>query len=56
MRCSSAGKRVLKQQQRVLGYDHSKYQSSLLFAGSTAGAQVPISIAYRGGAIYCRAL
>ncbi|KAL4457576.1 hypothetical protein ABPG75_012441 [Micractinium tetrahymenae] len=41
------GNRVLKQQQEVTGFDHSKYLARLLWASSTSGAQVPISLAYR---------
>ena len=45
-----AGNRVLKQQQEVQGYLHAQYLSRLLWAPSTGGAQVPVSMAYRGGA------
>lgn len=41
---------MLKQQQEVQGFDQSKYLARLLWAGSTGGAQVPISLAYRAGA------
>lgn len=44
-----AGNRVLKQQQEVQGYDQSKYLARLLWAASTGGVQVPISLAYRAG-------
>lgn len=40
---------MLKQQQEVVGYDSSQYHSRLLWASSTDGAQVPISLVYRGG-------
>ncbi|PSC72656.1 protease 2 isoform A [Micractinium conductrix] len=42
------GNRVLKQQQEVQGYLHAQYLSRLLWAPSTGGAQVPVSMAYRG--------
>lgn len=42
------GNRVLKQQQEVGGYDGTLYLSRLLWASSTDGVQVPISMAYRG--------
>ncbi|KAI3425089.1 hypothetical protein D9Q98_008467 [Chlorella vulgaris] len=44
----ASGNRVLKQQQEVLGFDGSQYLSRLLWATSADGAQVPISLAYRG--------
>lgn len=45
---------MLKQQQEVLGFDSSLYLSRLLWASSTGGVQVPISVTYRGGE--CRGL
>lgn len=45
----AAGNRVLKQQEEVLGFDPARYLSRLAWAPSTDGAQVPLSIAYRGG-------
>ena len=46
---AAAGNRVLKQQQEVVGFDGTRYLSRLLWAASTGGAQVPVSVAYRGG-------
>lgn len=40
---------MLKQQQEVIGFDSEHYLSRLLWAASTNGAQVPVSVAYRGG-------
>ncbi len=45
---------MLKQQQEVVGFDSSLYLSRLLWASSTGGVQVPISVTYRGGE--CRGL
>lgn len=40
---------MLKQQQEVVGFDGTRYLSRLLWATSSGGVEVPVSVAYRGG-------
>lgn len=42
---------MLRKQQQVVGVEPGAYLSRLLWANSTGGARVPLSVAYRGDAV-----
>lgn len=42
---------MLRQQRQVVGFEAGAYLSRRLWANSTGGARVPVSLAYRGDAV-----
>jgi oligopeptidase B len=45
----ATGKRVLKKEREVPGYDRSKYESKRIWAKGKDGTEIPISLVYRKG-------